>query len=190
MNALYKLATSQSSGDYGQDALEVVDQALDVVGSAELYNVKLDILKKYDPTKVISVCNAALSDAGLVKSEKVFFAENKVKFGEALGLSIKEQKEAKKELDDVKNEKETEYLVKGLKKFSCDDCNRKFARNDTLLKHKIIMHSGSKICARCKIEFVDKAAFNIHQISCLPRCHVCDKTFQTNRNKINHMKNH
>lgn len=152
--------------------------------------MKLDIFKKFDPTGVIAVCNAALSDTGLVKSEKVFFAQNKVEFGEALGLNIKEQKEAKNELEYVQNKKETEYLVKALKKFPCDNCPRKFVRKDTLLKHKIIMHSESKICARCNNEFMDNAALKIHQKSCLPRCPVCDKTFQTNRSKINHMNNH
>jgi hypothetical protein len=135
---------------------------------------------------VIGVCNTALSDTGLKRSEKVFFAESKVKFGEALGVSIKEQKEAKKELQKVKNDKESDPS----KQFPCKYCPKFFNRKDTLEKHIILLHSTSQLCTRCNKEFNDKMTLQIHQKSCSYRCSSCDKTFKHKRNLLEHMKVH
>jgi DNA-directed RNA polymerase subunit RPC12/RpoP len=135
-------------------------------------------------TCVIGVCNTALSDSGLQRSKKVFFAESKVKFGEALGVSMKEQKEAKNELQKVK--KDTELDLN--KKFPCEYCPKKFRKNDTLAKHIILLHSTTQLCTRCNKEFNNKITLKTHQESCSYRCSSCDKTFKNKRNLLEHMK--
>jgi DNA-directed RNA polymerase subunit RPC12/RpoP len=120
----------------------------------------------------------------------MFFAETKVNYSEALGLSIKVQSQAKNDLDNIKTQSKDNPQMESPYEYACDECNKKFTKKQNLRSHIAVLHTGSQICARCNAEFTDKYVLKTHQKSCNFKCPACQKTFSQKRNRDKHMKTH
>ncbi len=118
--------------------------------------------------------------------DKIIELVGKVHPAMMIDMTVRRANLAKKELQKVKNDKESDPS----KQFPCKNCPKFFNRKDTLEKHIILLHSTSQLCTRCNKEFNDKMTLQIHQKSCSYRCSSCDKTFKHKRNLLEHMKVH
>ena len=84
------------------------------------------------------------------------------------------------------------------RQFVCEECNKQFHTNSTLLQHKYYFHRNDRsfICQRidCNKRFKTKRELIRHNISHTSdqnfKCDKCDKRFKFKRNLIRHNKTH
>ena len=83
----------------------------------------------------------------------------------------------------------------GNKRFECDVCGSRFARNAHLKGHVQAVHEGAKPfnCEYCDVSFSQKPHLKVHIIAVHERkkpykCDLCNTAFPCNAKLINHKK--
>ena len=111
-------------------ATDILDRALEGdTKNSKLYSAKVMLLKFVDPIEAIKVCDEAIASEVTIEM-KVKFAEEKLNETEAMGLSLKNVKEADieyKNLVKISNQKIQEN--RGL---NCDSCDTNISDQNAL----------------------------------------------------------
>ena len=169
-------------------AKDILDRALEVdTKNSKLYAAKIMLVKFLNPSEVIKICDQAIASEVTIEM-KLKFAEEKIIETEALGLSLTNIQKANieyKNLVTIKNHNQNIQTKQGL---TCDSCDTKMSDQNSLRKHKILMHTGPVNCERCNIDFDDKYTLKIHTKTCLWKCSVCPYNSMNRYNIVNHEK--
>ncbi|XP_055589954.1 zinc finger protein 59-like [Uranotaenia lowii] len=76
--------------------------------------------------------------------------------------------------------------------FVCSECNETFITNDDLRHHRQSSHPRQRLCEICNRSFPNMSALRQHKILHITtadfECHVCHKSFKTDRYLSNHLK--
>ena len=169
------------------EAKDILDRALEVdTKNSKLYSAMLMLLKFLNPSEAIKICDEAIASEVTIEM-KVKFAEEKIIETEAMGLSLAIIKKAKIEYQDLVTIINSQKIPtkQGLK---CDSCDTNMSDQNSLRKHKILMHTGPANCERCNIDFDDKYTLKIHIKTCLWKCSVCPYNSLNKYNIVKHEK--
>ena len=175
-------------------AKDILDRALETdTKNSKLYSAKIMLVKFLNPTDVIKICDQAIASEVTIEM-KLKFAEEKISETEAMGLSLTNIQKANIEYENLvtiknqnqnQNQNQNKQTKQGLK---CDSCDTKISDQNSLRKHKILMHTGPVNCERCNIDFDDKYTLKIHTKTCLWKCSVCPYNSMNRYNIVNHEK--